>query len=168
MWSRCSSLSVSRARLEREAEPHGGYLDKLHSSHIEAWKEGIAELIAAGDYAPTTANSWLAILKVILKAARRELSLPYIATDGVTSFDTSEHDAYSDEEPNSLTPDEVPDYLAKFREWHPEHYAWSTPASSPACVRRHSGRSGDAVSKRTSIGRPDVSAFDARTPSGTR
>lgn len=75
------------------------------------------------------------MLKVILKVARRELSLPYVATDGVSRFDTSEHDGYSDEEPNSLTPEEVPDYLAKFREWHPEHYAMVYTGLRPSSLR---------------------------------
>jgi len=68
-------------------------------------------------------NSSLAILKVTLKAAKRQLTLPHLATEGMASFDTSEHEISSDEEPNSLTPEEVPAFLAKFRELHPEHYA---------------------------------------------
>jgi integrase len=98
------------------------YMHKIHSSHVETWKEEMAVLIAAGDYAPTTVNGWLAILKVIMKAGKRRLSLPFLATEGVESFDLSEHETYTDEEPNSLTPDEVPSFLAKFKELHPAHY----------------------------------------------
>lgn len=50
------------------------------SSLREAWKAGIGQLIAAGDYAPTTANSWLSILRVIMKAAKRRFHLTHLAT----------------------------------------------------------------------------------------
>jgi len=99
------------------------FLHTIRASHIDAWKVGMAGLIAAKDYAPTTTNGWLAILKVVIKAAKRQLSLPYLATEGVTSFDLSEHETYTEEEPNALTPDELPAFLAKFREMHPAHYA---------------------------------------------
>ena len=98
------------------------YMHKIHTSHVEMWKEEMPLLIAAGDYAPTTVNGWLAILKVIMKAGKRRLSLPTLATEGVESFDLSEHDTYTDEQPNSLTPDEVPSFLEKFKELHPAHY----------------------------------------------
>jgi hypothetical protein len=35
----------------------------------------MVKLIATGHYSPTTANGWLAILRVIIKAAKRELGL---------------------------------------------------------------------------------------------
>jgi integrase len=99
------------------------FLDKLHVSHVEQWKTGIAGLIAAGDYAPTTANSWLSILRVILKAAKREFQLQHLATDGVEDFDTSEHTTYTEEEPNALLPEEVGVFLGTMRELYPQHYA---------------------------------------------
>jgi integrase len=97
--------------------------DQLEEAHVDAWRLGLAELIEAGDYSPTTLNGWLAVLKVVMKAAKRQFSLPHLATEGVESFDTSEHDTYTDEEPNALTPEEVPAFLATCRELHPSHYA---------------------------------------------
>lgn len=99
------------------------FVDKIRAVHVETWKEGIATLIAAGDYAPTTANGWLAILKVIMKAAKRRHQLPLLATEGIESFDESEHETYTDEEPNSLTPAELPGFIALLRELHPAHFA---------------------------------------------
>jgi integrase len=99
------------------------FVEKIHVSHIEAWKAGLAELIAAGDYAPTTINGWLAILRVIMKAARRRLSLAHDPMDGVENFDTSEHETFTDEEPNSLLPEEVGAFMAKLREMFPQHFA---------------------------------------------
>src|SRR6185369_14453497 len=87
------------------------YIDKLRPTHIEEWKLGIAALIKAGDYAPTTANGWLSILRVICKAAKRKFSLPQLATEDIDDFDTSDHITYTEEEPNALHPDQVPLFL---------------------------------------------------------
>lgn len=40
-------------------------------------------------------------------------------------FDTREHSTYTDEEPNSLSPDLVPKFLGKMRELHPAHFAFT-------------------------------------------
>jgi integrase len=99
------------------------FLDQIGVKHVEAWKTDIAVLIAAKDYAPTTCNGWLAVLRVVMKAAKREYSLPALATEGVRDFDESEHETYTEEEPNALLPEEVPRFLAAMRELHPKHYA---------------------------------------------
>ncbi len=101
------------------------YIDKIHVTHVEEWQRGICELIAAGDYAPTTANGWLSILRVIMKAAKREYDLPRLATDGVENFDLSEHVVYTEEEPNSLTWELVGPFLERLRALYPQHYAMS-------------------------------------------
>lgn len=99
------------------------FVDKLHASHVEQWRLGIAGLINAGDYAPTTANGWLSILRVVCKAAKRKFGLSHLATEDVADFDTSDWVVYSEEEPNSLTPQQVPLFLERLRELHPQHYA---------------------------------------------
>jgi integrase len=99
------------------------FVDKLHSSHIEEWKLGIAALIKVGDYSPTTANGWLSILRVIMKAAKRKFSLTILATEDVDDFNTDDHVTYSEEQPNALHPDQVPLFLERLRELYPQHYA---------------------------------------------
>jgi len=98
------------------------YLGEIRPFHVEQWRVGIAGLIAAGQYAPTTANGWLAILKTITKAAKRELGLAADPCEGARSFDTSEHPTYTEEEPNSLPPERIGEFLATMREAYPEHY----------------------------------------------
>src|SRR5215472_8813308 len=78
---------------------------------------------ALSSFAPTTANGWLSILRVILKAAKHELGLTLDPTDGVAYFDTSEHETYTEEEPNALAPEKVSEFLACMREVYPHHYA---------------------------------------------
>jgi integrase len=99
------------------------FVDQIRVVHVETWKMRIAKLIAARRYSPTTANGWLAILRVILKAAKRELGLPADPTEDVTYFDTSEHATYTEEEPNALPPERVGEFLACMHEVFPQHYA---------------------------------------------
>jgi integrase len=115
----------SGAQIGRKFVPGFGemFLDKLGTVHVEEWRSGIARLIGAGDYAPATCNGWLSVLRVILQAAKRELGLGRLATDGVKDFDESEHETYSEEQPNALLPEEVPVFLDAMRALFPQHYA---------------------------------------------
>lgn len=127
------------------------FVDQIRGSHVEVWKVGIGKLIGAGVYAPTTANSWLAILRVIMKAAKREFELPRLATEGVEDFDTSEHVVYSEEEPNSLPPERVGEFLDHMRETFPQHYAMTylgfATGLRPSSLRplRRKGESADVL-----------------------
>src|SRR5690606_12970864 len=87
------------------------------------WKEQLGPLIVQGLFAPTTANGWLSILRVILKAATLEFELPRNVSDGVRDFDESEHVTYTEEEPNALTTEQVPEFLQHLRALYPQHYA---------------------------------------------
>jgi len=99
------------------------FIDQLHAQHIEAWREDVAKRITAGEMSPHTANTRMTVLKIIMKAAKREFRLPRLATEDLRRFDTSEHDTFTDEEPNSLTLEEVPVFLARLQELYPQHYA---------------------------------------------
>ena len=99
------------------------FMDQIRPEHIEQWQLGIANLIAQGTYAPTTANGWLSVLKVVFKAAKRELRLAIDPAEGVESFDSSEHTTYTEEEPNALDAEEAKRFLTCMREDFPQHYA---------------------------------------------
>lgn len=99
------------------------FVQQIKPSHIEEWQVGIAKLITAKVYSPTTANGWLNILKNIMTTAKRELGLATNPTEGVEAFDSSEHSTYSDEEPNALTADETKEFLACMWKDFPQHYA---------------------------------------------
>jgi len=99
------------------------FVDQIRPAHVNAWRVGIAKLIAAGSYSPVTANGWLAILHVIMRAAKRDLEMPSDPTEGIPSFDTSEHPTYTEEEPNTLTADATAEFLTCMREECPQHYA---------------------------------------------
>ena len=110
---------------ETEGVPGFGemFLDEIRITHVEAWRTGIAKLIAQKKYAPTTANGWLNIFCHIMKRATREHELARNPVEGVRAFDTSEHVIYSEEEPNALTGEEAANFLACMKEEFPEQYA---------------------------------------------
>jgi len=127
------------------------FIDKIHISHVDAWKEAMARLVAAKDYAPTTINGWMAILRVIMKAAKRKHSLTHLATEGLENFDLSEHATYTEEEPNALAPEEVAPFMSTLKELHPEHFAMTylglITGLRPSSLRpiRRSGAETDVV-----------------------
>lgn len=99
------------------------YLQELRKVDIELWRVDVAKKITAGQYKPSTANDWLAVLRVIMSAAVADLDLPKDPMALVNDFDTSEHDTYTEEEPNSLTPAELPVFLTGLRRLYPQHFA---------------------------------------------
>ncbi|HEY4014286.1 MAG TPA: hypothetical protein VGM06_13175 [Polyangiaceae bacterium] len=98
-------------------------VDRIRHADIVRWRVQVAETISAGKYSPFTANGWIDMLRVILKAAVMQCELPRSPMDGIRHFDTSEH-GYSEEEPNSLTVEEMPVFLAKMRGLYPQHFAF--------------------------------------------
>jgi integrase len=112
--------------LERHLFPPLGRLclDEIRFATIERWKDEVAAEIQAGKYSPVSANNWLRILRVILRSAVAEFELSRNPVLGVKDFDTSTHETFTPEEPNSLTPDEVPRFLDKVRELYPQHFAF--------------------------------------------
>lgn len=58
-----------------------------------------------------------------MKRAKRELQLSFNAAEGVPSFDTSEHETYTEEQPNSLTSEEAASFLACMKDEFPAQYA---------------------------------------------
>jgi hypothetical protein len=85
----------------------------------------MAVLVRAGDYSPTTANTDLAVLRVILRHAKLDFELSGNAAADIPPFDTSQHRTYTREQPNSLKASELRDFLACLRERFAQHFAMS-------------------------------------------
>jgi len=98
-------------------------LDQIRHAEIVRWRVRMAEKINDGTYSPFTVNTWLTVMRVIVKAAAVQFELPRNPMDGIKNFDVSEH-GYTEEEPNSLTVEEMPAFLSKMRELYPQHFAF--------------------------------------------
>jgi integrase len=153
-------------------------IDQIRASHIDAWKIGVTKLIRAGFYKPTTANSWLAILRVILRAAKRDLGLQHNAAEDVTGFDVSNHATYTAEAPNALSSEQAANFLQLLRDSFPQHYAMAylgmVTGLRPSSLRplRRSGASPDVdwAGKRLLVRRSQTRGDEVRnaTKQGTR
>ena len=107
--------------LENHLIPRFGdwYLDKITKREIEAWKVEVAR----ADYAPTTGNTMLSVLKTILAAASDDYDDLADPAAKVDPFDLKAHRTYSDEEPNAFKLEHVAPFLDEMRVRWPEHYA---------------------------------------------
>lgn len=136
--------------LEHHLNPAFGdvFIDQLHPQGIKAWQTKIAAKIQAGDMAPTSANTILGVLRQITDEAVDDFDIRD-PMRGVDPFDTREHSTYTEEEPNSLAPQDVPRFLAEMRNLHPEHYAFTflgfTTGLRPSSLRplRREGTNSD-------------------------
>jgi len=99
------------------------FVDKIRRLDIEQWRKMVGDKIQKGVYSPHTANSWFSMLRTILNAAVAEYELPRNPIAGVKQFDTSLHPPFTEEEPNSLTVEEVPRFLWMMRQCYPQHFA---------------------------------------------
>lgn len=62
------------------------------------------------------------ILRGVVNAAVQQFELDRNPVAGIEPFDTSTHETYTKEEPNSLTVAELPRFLAKLWELYPQHF----------------------------------------------
>jgi integrase len=58
-----------------------------------------------------------------MSAAAREFEWQRDPIAGIEYLDTSTHATYTEEQPNSLSPDEVSRFLSLIKERHPQHFA---------------------------------------------
>ena len=99
------------------------FIDAIKRRDVEEWKVAQGERVQRGLFSPVTANGWLRVLLSTLRTAVVELDLEHDPTLGVKPIDTSTWTTYTEEEPNSLTVAEVPEFMGyAFRLW-PQHYA---------------------------------------------
>jgi integrase len=98
------------------------YIDAIRRADIEEWKAEQGKKVKKRKYSPNTVNGWLSILLTILRQAVVELELERDPTIGVKPLDNSQWHTYTEEQPNALTVEEVPLFLAKARVLYPQHF----------------------------------------------
>jgi site-specific recombinase XerD len=115
------------------------FIDAIRRADIEQWLSDMASQIAGDSLKPQTANARLAVLRSIMNAAAAEFEWERNPLIGTEMFDLAEHPTYTDEEPNSLTVEEVPRFLSKMRELYPQFFA-ETALGFATGLRRSSMR----------------------------
>ena len=105
--------------------PYFGDLDveAIKRRDIEEWKTKLALHVRAGTLSPNTVNGRLRVLLSTLRSAVADYELAYDPTRAVKPLDTSTWQTYTEEEPNALTVDEVPAFMAQAQALFPQHYA---------------------------------------------
>ncbi len=139
-----------RSNLDKHLLPEFGdiMMDRYQMADVKVWQAKIAKRILAGKMAPASANTILGVLRQITDEAVDDFDIRD-PMRGVDAFDTREHSTYTEEEPNSLAPEQVPAFLAKFLELHKAHYAFTflgfTTGLRPSSLRplRREGPSAD-------------------------
>lgn len=106
-------------------------VDQVTNASIAEWAFQVAKWIRHGKkslktgkhakFEPTTANGILRILKTVCAAMKTRFALPLDPADGVSLF--RERSKYSEENPNSLSHDQLREWLRIAREKYPQHYA---------------------------------------------
>jgi hypothetical protein len=99
------------------------YVEEMLPSDIEAWKDEVARKIHAGEQAPNTANTSLSVIKVVMAQAKVDKNLAENVAAGIKTFPRGEHRTYTREQPNSLTPSELGQFLAGMFGKFPQHFA---------------------------------------------
>ena len=112
--------------LEHHLVPAFGriFLDELRKQDFEEWLAKLGKRVQAEKASPNTVNGWLSVLRVIINSAVAEYELERNPIMLVKNLDNSTWHTYTEEEPNSLTPDEVPPFLSKMRELFPQHFGF--------------------------------------------
>lgn len=111
--------------LKNHLSPEFGdyFIDQLHKSDIENWLVRMGKLVQQGKYSPVTVNDWLNVLRRIYSGAMADYELDRNPVAYVRDLDTSEHQSYTMEQPNSLTAEELPDFLSEIRTHFPQYFA---------------------------------------------
>jgi integrase len=114
--------------------------DEIRRWHVEDWRTGLATMMNEGyqssrklkngktkerfcRLAPTTANTWIALMRTLCGEMTTLLELGRNPAAGLAFFDTTQRPTYTDEEPNSLTPEAARAFLEAMRALFCQHYA---------------------------------------------
>jgi integrase len=99
------------------------FVDKLTRTDIEAWRDSWEPRINVGEYAPTTVNDWLAVLRVITKKMKADYDLAVDPCADVEDVSAKGHRTYTFEQPNSLSVSELSAFFEIAWERYPQHFA---------------------------------------------
>jgi integrase len=114
--------------------------DEIRAWHVEQWRTRVAKMMADGYGSsrklksgktqtrfcrptPNTANTWIAVLRTLGGEMTTLLELDRNPAAALQFFDTTQRPTYTDEDPNSLTPDKAREFLSTTQRLFPQHFA---------------------------------------------
>lgn len=98
------------------------FLTAIKRSDVEAWLGTLGKLVRVGKNTPETVNTWWRQFKMIMSnaAVTFDIKDPTLKLTGVNP---ALHETYTDEEPNSLLPQELPAFFDAAWNHEREHFA---------------------------------------------
>lgn len=99
------------------------YCGDIRHADVDDWRNDLAAMVRAKEIAPSTANGWISVLRVITSAMTAKYELPRDPCAGIKNLDLSQAPTYTDEKPNALTAEWAAKFLAAFRAKYPQLYA---------------------------------------------
>jgi integrase len=101
------------------------YVDTITPEDYAKWQsEYIVPLVGRGEYAPSTAETWISELEATTNAFVAEYGVALNPCLGLKPVDSRGHRTYTEEQPNALTPEQLMLFLPKFKVLYPQFYAF--------------------------------------------
>lgn len=100
------------------------YIDRIRHADCVEWHEKVGRLVTSKVYKPNYVNDWIAIMRVVMKAAVAEFELPRNPMEGIKNIDKALHRTYTREAPNSFLTPEVRLFLPWVERRFPQHFAY--------------------------------------------
>ncbi len=98
-------------------------LRQMTRNMVATWRDEMALSVLSHSMTPSTANARLGVMRVVCRAAKAEHGLRADLVEDVHDVPLGDHRIYTVDEPNSLTPQQLPEFLNRFLERYPDHYA---------------------------------------------
>ncbi len=102
------------------------FVDAIRKKDVEVWLSNQARRVGAQEISPVTVNMWVRILRQIMTEAVEDLDLGNSPMRRVEYLDTSDHQTYTFEDPNSLEPSEIRPFLMSMMALCPQYFAMTT------------------------------------------
>lgn len=99
------------------------FCDAITNRDLQAWRRALVQRVHEGEFAPTTVNGWISVVKVITKAIAQEFELDRDPGALLDPLPTTGHRTYTPEAPNSLKPEDVPRFLEAMGRLYPQYHA---------------------------------------------
>lgn len=99
------------------------YLDAITRDEVKKWNGELGRLVIEGKYSPNSVNDYWVLFKSLMGVAAADYNLAD-PTAKLSQISTDGHRTYTLAEPNSLTPDELPDFFRAARLHARDHFAF--------------------------------------------